>query len=118
MNPFGKHIWKWLWARMGRKHHVLHGGPDPQWEGAILVDRGAYCKVGLQALSAVSCVKTAERIHLPFRLWTRVGRRMHKFNRIRQVVPMCPYGRTRCRHLSNNIEPSVYGDDAPYGKLL
>jgi len=23
-----------------------------------------------------------------------------------------------CRHLSNNIEPSVYGSDAPYGKLL
>jgi len=27
---------------------------------------------------------------------------------------MCPHGRTRCRHLSNNIEPSVY---APYVKL-
>jgi len=25
---------------------------------------------------------------------------------------------TRCRHLSNNIEPSVYGGDAPYVKLL
>jgi len=43
---------------------------------------------------------------------------MHEFNGIRQVAPMCPYGRTRCRHLSNNIEPSVYGGDAPYGKLL
>jgi len=32
-------------------------------------------------------------------LWTRVGRRMHKFNHIRQVAPVCPYGRTRCRHL-------------------
>jgi len=43
---------------------------------------------------------------------------MHEFNRIRQVAPMCPYGRTRCRHLSNNIEPSIYGGDAPYGKLF
>jgi len=43
---------------------------------------------------------------------------MHKFNRIRQVAPICPHGRTRCRHLWNNIEPPVYGDDAPYGKLL
>jgi len=43
---------------------------------------------------------------------------MHKFNRIRQVAPMCPCGRTRCRHLSNNIEQSVYVGDAPYGKLL
>jgi len=33
------------------------------------------------------------------------------------VAPMCPCGRTRCRHLSNNIEPSVYGGDAPYDKL-
>jgi len=43
---------------------------------------------------------------------------MHKFNRIRQVAPMCPCGKTHCRHLSNNIEPFVYGGDAPYGKLL
>jgi len=43
---------------------------------------------------------------------------MHKFNRIRQVAPMCPYGRTRCRQLSNNNEPSFYGNDAPYVKLL
>ena len=92
------------------------GGPDLSWEGAILVDRGAHCKV--QELSAVSYAKTAKPIHLPFRLWTRVGRRMHKFNRIRQVAPMCHCGRTRRCHLSNNIEPSVYGGDAPYGKLL
>ena len=62
--------------------------------------------------------KTATPIHLSFRLLTRVGRRMHKFNRIRQVAPMCPCGRTRCRHMSNNIEPFVYGGDAPYGKLI
>jgi len=28
----------------------------------------------------------AELIDLPFGLWTRVGRRKYKFNRIRQVV--------------------------------
>jgi len=44
---------------------------------------------------------------------------MHKFNRIRQVTPaMCPHASTRCRHLSNNIQPSVFGGDAPYDKLL
>ena len=91
-------------------------GPDPPGERALLVDRGAHCKVS--ALCAVSCAKTAEPIHLPFRLWTPVSRRMHKFNRIRQVAPMCSHDRTRCWHLSNNIKPSVYGDDAPYGKLL
>jgi len=94
------------------------GGPDPPWEGAILVkvNRGAQCKV--YALSVVSCAKTAEPIHLLFRLWARVGQKMHTFNRIRQVASVCPYGRTRCRHLSNNIEPSVYGNEAPYVKLL
>jgi len=60
----------------------------------------------------------AKPIHLLFQLWTPVGRRMHKFNCIRQVAPMCPCGRARCRHLMNNIEPSVYDGDAPYGKLL
>jgi len=69
-------------------------------------------------IGTLSCAKTAEPIHLPFRLWTWVGRRMHKFNCIRQVASMCPRGRTRCCHLSNNIEPSVYGGDAPDGKLL
>ena len=92
------------------------GGPDPPWEGAILVNRGTHCKV--QSLSAVSCAKTAKPIHLPFRVWTRVGRRVHRFNHIRQLAPMCPCGRSRCRHLSNNIEPSVYDGVAPYGKLL
>ena len=43
---------------------------------------------------------------------------MHKFNRIRQVAPMCPCGRTHCRHLSNKIEPPVYGGYVPCGKLL
>jgi len=59
----------------------------------------------------VSCAKTAEPIDLPFGLWTQVGRRMHKFNCIHQVAPMCPHGRTHCRHLANTTEPSVYGGD-------
>jgi len=33
--------------------------------------------------SAVTCAKTAELIDLPFGLWTRVGRRKHKFSQIR-----------------------------------
>ena len=55
-----------------------------------------------------------------FAVWvvTRVGRRMRKFNRIRQMAPMCPRRRTRYRRLSNSTEPSVYGGDAPYAKLL
>jgi len=91
------------------------GGPDPPWEGAILVDRGAHCKV--YALFVVSCAKTAEPIHLPFRLWTRVVRRMHSsilFARWRQ----CALVKGHVAVISNNIEPSVYGNDAPYVKLV
>ena len=36
--------------------------------------------------SAVSCAQMAELIDLPFGLWTRVGQRKNKFNRIFQVA--------------------------------
>jgi len=98
------------------KESCVRWGPDSPWEGVILVDRGAHCKV--YGLPVVSCAKAAEPIDLPFWLWTQVGRRMHKFNRIRQVVLMCPHWRTHCLHLANTTEPSVYGGDAPYVKLL
>jgi len=35
----------------------------------------------------------AEPIDLPFGLWTRVGQRKHKFNRVCQVASMCTHGR-------------------------
>jgi len=41
----------------------------------------------------VSCAKTAEPVDLPFGFWTWVGPRKDKFNRIRQVTPMCRHGR-------------------------
>jgi len=66
----------------------------------------------------VSCAKTAELIDLPSGLWTLLGRKMHKFNRIRQAATMCPHGRTHCHHLANTIEPFVCGGDAPYVKLF
>jgi len=60
----------------------------------------------------------AEPIDFLFGLWTEVGGRMLKFNSIDQVAPMRPHGRTHCRHLANMTEPSIYGGDAPYVKLL
>jgi len=59
----------------------------------------------------VSCADAVELIDLPFRLWTQVGQRKHKFNHIRQVAPMCPHGRAHWRHVANMIEPSVCGGD-------
>jgi len=62
--------------------------------------------------TAVICANTAEPIDMPFVLWTRLGRRKHKFSRIHQVMPIYPYGRAHWRHLANTIEPSVCGVDA------
>jgi len=56
--------------------------------------------------------RSAETIDLTFGMWTRVGRRKHKFNRIRQVAPMCPYERAHWSHLANTIEQSVWCGDA------
>jgi len=53
----------------------------------------------------------AEPIELPFGLWTRVGRRKHKLNHIRQVAPMCQHGRAHWHHLANKIELSICGSD-------
>jgi len=49
--------------------------------------------------------KTTKLIKMPFGLLTPVGRRMHKFNCIRQVALMCPHGMKHCRHLPNTIKP-------------
>ena len=35
-----------------------------------------------------------------------------RFNRIRQVAPMCPHRRAHCCYLANTIELSVCGCDA------
>ena len=37
--PFG------LWAWMGPRNRVLHGGSDPPWKGAILGERVPHFKV-------------------------------------------------------------------------
>jgi len=60
----------------------------------------------------VSCARTAEPIDLPFGLWTPVGRRKHKFSRIRHVAPMCVHEKAHWRHLANTVEPFVCGGDA------
>ena len=63
------------------------GGPDPPWERAILVDRGAHCKV--YALSAVNSAKTAETIKLLFGFRTGVG----LVNHVLHEVQIPTYGK-------------------------
>jgi len=81
-------------------------------------ERAANCKVW--GLSAMSCAEMAEPMDLPSGLWTRVGRRKHRFNHIRQVTPMCPHERAYWCHLANMIESSVCMRRRPrsYVKLL
>jgi len=61
---------------------VLDGVQIPRGKGQFWEKRGAHCKVYRDTL------RSPEPIDLPFGLWTRVGQRKQKFNRIRQVVPM------------------------------
>ena len=68
--PFG------LWAGIGPKNHVLDGGPDPPWEGAIFGARGPIVK----GHSAVTCAKTAEPIEMPFGLWAWSGSGNHELD--------------------------------------
>jgi len=42
----------------------------------------------------------------------------HKFNRVRQVAPMCPHGTADWRDAANVTEPSVCGSDVVFFKVL
>ena len=67
----------------------------------------------------MSCAEAAEPNDLPFGLWTRVGRRKHKFNHIRQMAPMCPHERAHWRHLVNTIAANtIAAAMRSYVKLL
>jgi len=52
-------------------------GPRSPCEGAVI--RGKDMHGHARWHCAISCAKTSEPIDLPFGLWTRVGRRKHKF---------------------------------------
>jgi len=101
---------------VGTGNHVLGGSPDPHGKaqlwgiGAPIVKYKDFLPWAVQKNGWTD----------QFAVWVvdSIGRRMHKFNRIRQVAPTCPHGRTPCRHLANTIELSACDGDAPYVKLL
>ena len=60
--------------------------------------------------SSVSCAETAELIDLPFYLWTRMGRRKHKFSHIDQMAPMYTSSVIfanwcQCAHVGGTLAP-------------
>ena len=62
----------------GPKAACITWAADPLCDGAI--SRGKDMPGHAWWHSAATCAKMAELIDLPFGLWTRVGRRKHKFN--------------------------------------
>jgi len=56
--PFG------LRTRVDTGNHVLDGGPDLPWKGAILKGKGMSRQA--RQRSDISCAKTAEPIDIPF----------------------------------------------------
>jgi len=88
------------------------GGPRKQWaqipdaKGQLLGERTCPMTICRELC------KMAKPINLTFELCTWVSRRKHKFDRIRQVVPMWSHGRAHWRHLAKMTEPSVCGSNA------
>ena len=83
-------------------NHVLDGVQIPH-------GKGQFCEKGVPVVKYRDFLSCAVQnavwpIDLPFWSWTRVGRRKHKFNHIRQVAPMC--------NLVNTIESSTCCEDA------
>jgi len=93
--------------RIGAGNHALDGGPDTHRKGQCLGKEEPIVSIGTFCRELWKSGRTAEQIDLPFGLWTRVGRRKHKFNRIRQVASVCSHGKAHWRHLANTIEAPV-----------
>ena len=66
----------------GPEEACIRWGPEPPCEGAII--RGKDMPGHTRRHCAMSCIKLAEPIDLPFAnaLWTRMDRSKHKFNHI------------------------------------
>ena len=96
------------------RNRELDGVQIPQWERAILGKKSAHCKVWATFLpSAVQkrLKRSICRLGLGGPKEARVesyspgGTNVHKFDRIRQVSPMCPT--TLCRELCNKCSAAA-----------
>jgi len=85
----------------GLKEACIRWGPDAPCKGAIITGKNMLGHA--QQHFSMSCAKMAEPINLLFALWTRMGRRKHKFSRVCQIAPMCPCGWAHWRHVANTI---------------
>jgi len=93
-----------MWTRVGPSNHVLDGVQFPVGMDNFERRGASHCKVKVP--SAVNCVQTAERIEMPFGLWTRMG----PWKR----VLVCG---AHWRHLVNTIEPPMCDGDAAFCQI-
>jgi len=107
----------WVTDSGGSNEACIRCDPDPQCKRAII--RGKDMLGQARQQSAMSCTKMAELIDLSFDLWTRVGWRKHKFNHIRQVVPVWRNGSLGGHICSTwRIRLNAVAAVRPYVKLL
>jgi len=103
----------------GLRKHVLDGAMQTPMR------RDNYGKGHYRACPTALCrelCKYGSTDRFAICVMDRMGRRKHRFNRIRQVAPMCPHrrahwywrphGRAHWRNLANTTEPSICGGDA------
>jgi len=109
----------WIVGSEWPKESWIRSGPGPQWEGAKgrpLWSIGTFCcelcRNGRTCRFAVWVVDLGGPKETWVQLYLLGGANVHNFNRIRQVVPMCPDGRAHWCNLANTIKPSVCGSDA------
>jgi len=97
------------------KEACIRWSPDPACEGAIIRGKGMpgrACACRTIFFRELCKNNWTDRSDLPSGLWTRIGGRKQKFNRIRQVAPTFPCGKAHWCHLANTIELPVCGGDA------
>jgi len=111
--PFGLSAW------MDPRDRV-RWGPDPPLEGAVLGERDfcrELCRNGWTNWFAVWFVDTGGQKEAQGQSFSPDGAKVHKFNHIRQVVPLCHHGRAYWCHFANTIEPSICCSDAVLGLM-
>jgi len=70
---------------VGPGDHVLDGGSNPPWEGAILRGKGGHI-VKYRDILRSYVQNAAELIEMPFGLWARMGRRNHVLGGVPELL--------------------------------
>jgi len=108
-NGWNNQVAIWVQDSVGPNEPRITWGPDANMGRGNFEGKWAnHCKV--QGHSVVICANTAEPIEVPFGLWTRVGRRMHKsvvFARWRQCVLVGGHVAVTCRITLNHTSTAA-----------